>query len=325
MRLSRLLPAAAAGLMLTVTAAVPPASADGDAALEVEVRPLPLDAGRPEVRTVGRLGYRGGLELRSRDPRFGGFSALLMDCVRNTLVAASDQGYWLRGRLVHDHAGGLSNITDVTIAAMRGPSGRSIAGKSLGDAEALAHGPGGGLVVAFEQVHRLWLYPPGSATPVELVPPPDLAAAPRNGGIEALTALEDGRLLAITEELKSGRGVAGWLRGPGPGWSAFSYVTSEGFRPTGAATLPGGDVLVVERRFPPIGARLRRVASGDLTPGAEVEGREIARLEGSLSVDNMEGVDACLAADGATRIHLISDDNFSPLQRTLLMMFELLE
>ena len=37
----------------------------------------------------------------------------------------------------------------------------------------------------------------------------------------------------------------------------------EPFRPTGAALLPDGDLLVLERRFPPIGARLVRLLPGE--------------------------------------------------------------
>jgi hypothetical protein len=48
-------------------------------------------------------------------------------------------------------------------------------------------------------------------------------------------------------------------------------------------------------------------------------------LEGTLSVDNMEAIDAIRSPDGKTLIYVASDDNYSPLQTTLLMMFELLE
>ena len=40
-------------------------------------------------------------------------------------------------------------------------------------------------------------------------------------------------------------------------------------------------------------------------------------------IDNMEGLSVHRAADGALVLTLISDDNFSPLQRTLLLQFTL--
>ncbi|WP_368773282.1 esterase-like activity of phytase family protein [Pseudomonas sp. MPR-R2A5] len=40
-------------------------------------------------------------------------------------------------------------------------------------------------------------------------------------------------------------------------------------------------------------------------------------------IDNMEGISIHRAADGAMVLTLISDDNFSPLQRTILLQFAL--
>ena len=42
-------------------------------------------------------------------------------------------------------------------------------------------------------------------------------------------------------------------------------------------------------------------------------------------IDNMEGLSVHRAADGALVLTLISDDNFSMLQRTLLLQFTLAE
>ena len=62
-----------------------------------------------------------------------------------------------------------------------------------------------------------------------------------------------------------------------------------------------------------------------IKPDAVLDGVEIARLEGSLQVDNMEGIDARVGPGGETEIVIISDDNYSFLQRTLLLMFRLAE
>ena len=40
-------------------------------------------------------------------------------------------------------------------------------------------------------------------------------------------------------------------------------------------------------------------------------------------IDNMEGLGVHIAADGSTVLTLISDDNFSFLQRTTLLQFRL--
>ena len=136
----------------------------------------------------------------------------------------------------------------------------------------------------------------------------------------------DGRLLAITEGLAVDGGVRGWIgEARGGGWRPLVWRTSEGFVPTDAALLPSGDILVLERRFPPIGARLRRVPAAVITAVAVLDGTEIARFEGSLTFDNMEGIDARRTSSGETLIWLVSDDNYSFLQRTLLLMFRLVD
>jgi hypothetical protein len=107
----------------------------------------------------------------------------------------------------------------------------------------------------------------------------------------------------------------------------------EPFRPAGAALLPGGDVLVVERRFPPIGVRVVRLSRASLDATGPFAPEEIARIEAPLTVDNFEGVEARRdAASGQTLVYLLSDDNgcakdgatrVPGLQRTLLLMFSL--
>ena len=72
-------------------------------------------------------------------------------------------------------------------------------------------------------------------------------------------------------------------------------------------------------------ARLARIAGGAIVPGAVLEGVEIARLSLPLTVDNFEGLAVRRDAAGGLLVYLVSDDNFNPLQRTLLLMFRLAE
>ncbi len=59
--------------------------------------------------------------------------------------------------------------------------------------------------------------------------------------------------------------------------------------------------------------------------GARLKGEELGRFAPPYPIDNMEGIAAWRTPEGATRILLLSDDNFNPLQRTLLLLFELKE
>jgi hypothetical protein len=50
--------------------------------------------------------------------------------------------------------------------------------------------------------------------------------------------------------------------------------------------------------------------------------REFARLDEYVTIDNFEGIAAKQMPDGRVRLYIISDNNFSDNQRTLLMMFD---
>jgi hypothetical protein len=94
------------------------------------------------------------------------------------------------------------------------------------------------------------------------------------------------------------------------------------------ALLPSGDLLLLERKFSlavGVGIRIRRVALSTLKPGAVVDGPAIFEADLGKEIDNMEGLDVHRDADGDLVLTMISDDNFSMLQRTLLLQFRLVE
>ena len=55
----------------------------------------------PSQTRFGDLEFRGGLELSSKHPAFGGISALHIEPDGNHFIAATDRGSWLRGRIVY--------------------------------------------------------------------------------------------------------------------------------------------------------------------------------------------------------------------------------
>ena len=303
-------------------AGVPVARAE---AVRVDARPIALNPDDTSQTTTGLLEFRGGLALSSPDPRFGGFSALGVSADGRRMVALTDRGARFSARLVYDERGHLAGLRNTDMGAMSGLDGAPLRGSFSTDAEAMSAGVEGEIIVAFERRHRLRRYLPGRATPEPLEAPAELEGAPSNGGIEALTLLGDGRLLALTEAFGSSQALVGWVSNAG-GWSVLTYGTLPGFHPTGAATLSNGDVVVLERAFTRLGtdaARLVRLDGAAIVPGARLSGVEIAVLRAPLSVDNFEGVAARPGDGGEDLIYIISDDNFRARQRTLLMMFAL--
>ncbi|MCR6632075.1 MAG: esterase-like activity of phytase family protein [Magnetospirillum sp.] len=179
-----------------------------------------------------------------------------------------------------------------------------------------------GWLVSFERRHRILFYRHGlSGTPERIDLPQGFTRQPDNGGVEALVRLADGRLLMLSEEGGSDDLGWGWIGEPGA-WKRLSYRRTGLFRPTSAAVLPNGDVLVLERSFTLVGgvaSRLVRLKAADLRPGAVLEGTELFALRPPLLVDNYEGLTVQKRRDGRLVAYILSDDNFNPLQATLLM------
>ena len=66
-------------------------------------------------------------------------------------------------------------------------------------------------------------------------------------------------------------------------------------------------------------------AQKTIAPGAVVDGPTIFSADLGHEIDNMEGIDAHVTAEGETVITMVSDDNFSMIQRNLLLQFTLVE
>lgn len=95
-----------------------------------------------------------------------------------------------------------------------------------------------------------------------------------------------------------------------------------------AVLLPSGELLILERKFSwftGVNIRIRSIPLKGIAPGALVDGPVLFLADLGHEIDNMEGIDAHVTADGETVLTLISDDNFSMLQRTLLLQFTLAE
>ncbi|MBT6095054.1 MAG: esterase-like activity of phytase family protein [Rhodospirillaceae bacterium] len=295
--------------------------------IRVETRAVLLAPGSPDTRTAGTLRFLGGLEMASPDGDFGGFSALSISADGKHMIALSDAGRRLAANLIYNEKGDLSGIANTVLDALSAPDGTPLRRKRDSDAEAMALGVEGEIIVAFERDHRLWRYLPGEIRPRPMASPAELNRLPKNSGIEALTSLNDGALLAISEGPKGGGDAIAWISDP-RGWSVITYGLADGFRATGAATLPGGDVLVLERRYTlrdGVAARVRQLSANSIKAGAHLSGTLIAEIRPPMTADNFEGIDVRRDETDRTLVYMISDDNFNPLQRNLLMMFELME
>jgi len=306
-------------------------------AIEVNARPIPsFDPRDPQRVRFGALEYRGGLVLTSRFPGFGGLSAWRwLDAKGERFISVSDKGSWFTGRILY-RGREMSGLADVEAAPLLGPDGRPITARGWFDSEAIAL-DGNLAYVALERVNQVLRYDFSKGfthARGEVVPlPPAARKLPYNKGLEALVVVPKGQPLAGTLIAISERGldrngnIIGFLVG-GPTPGQFSVARSNNFDVSDAVLLASGELLVLERKFSwlsGIGIRIRRIALKSLAPGGVVDGPSIFEADLAHEVDNMEGIDAHVTPQGDTVLTMVSDDNFSMLQRTLLLQFALVE
>ena len=291
----------------------------------VKLSPIDVDPKHPERTNFGALMLLSAFRLSSKDKRFGGLSGLSIGS-DGRLYAISDNGYWLSAQMVRDQNDLLLNLVDWQIAPLITTSGTATSG-GLRDAEALTRAKDGSFLVAFEGIHRIWRYaaPPLTmkSVPDIVKTPPEVVRAPGNGGMEGIASLADGRLLILTEEFANPDGsFKGWLMNAGR-TVELSYIPSPGFHVTDCASLDNGDVLVLERRYVPFGilsARITLIEGKQLRAGSKLIGKELLKLEQPLAAENYEGI-AVQRTPRGTIIFIVSDDNYSSFQQTLLLQF----
>jgi len=269
----------------------------------------PLEPGSAERWPRG-LAIEGLWELAGPDLFFGGYSALVVRPGGRAL-AFSDLGETLAFTLP-GHGPAAPRLAPVRPHPRQATRRQDIESATLDPRT-------GQLWIGYEQVHavrRIAPSPPGDG----IVLPAAMANWPRNSGAEALVRLADGRFLALAE--RNGRGM---LFAGDPVDNArvvqFAVAWPEGHRPVDAAQLPDGRVLVLTRKvepaWPPFGTLLLVGEPGEIAPGKTWRPRLFARLDGPLPRENYEALAVERTGDGAV-LWLMSDDNFSTFQRTLL-------
>jgi len=285
-----------------------------------------------EPRTVvGRLIWRGGLLLSSSDDAFGGLSALAVDGAGAELTFLSDEGNWYIVEPLYDAQGNLAGVGEARRGRLKNASDEPLPeGKMWGDSESLTRWNGSALI-GFEGRTRILSYRSGGTGLSQAAKPfpisEDIEKLPVGKGLEGMATLSDGRILAFAEGPER-KGARPAFLFDGQAWTNLSLSTIDGFQPTGADTLPNGDIVLVERRFSiftGFEAQVRRIPSESVRPGARLEGEVLATLREPYVRENFEGISARSGPDGETLIYLVSDDNFIPLQDTLLVMFEIAE
>jgi hypothetical protein len=295
----------------------------GPALATLSFEPIALDESAPSRRRVGALDYVGGWVLRSDNARFGGLSSL--DVAQGQVAALSDDGTFFRFA-VPAAARGLEPLRIAPLGDGPGPATR----KSNRDTESMVIlGPW--LWAGFEKHNMVWRYRLADLRAAASAQPALMREWHANSGAEGMTRLADGRFLVFCEGPSDNSPLSdvvlfeGDPAEPGTHATLLHYRRVPGYRVSDATLLPDGRLLILNRRFEWLEGFSLVVTvadAGALRPGATIAPRELARLQPPLTIDNMEGVSVTVE-NGRTMVWLVSDDNFFPLQRTLLLKFAL--
>jgi hypothetical protein len=323
---------------LALCLALPALAGDSGEPIKVEATPSGFARFLGRRENFGKLAFRGGLVLKSTDHRFGGLSGLAFSSDGRSLIAVSDDGWWIRADMLYE-SGRPSALVNTRIAPIVDRTGRRSASKARHDAEAIALDPpgslGGFVYVAFEsrtRIERFDMRTSGlAARPSPVTSPRGLRKGPRNGQLEALGSLDSGPLkgwlIAASEgNLDANGNIRAWaIRGSKS--RGFAIARYEDYQITDLAVLPDGAIVTLERSFSSSslpGMAIRKFNLPDLPEDALVSpellfsGRQPFYL-----IDNMEGI-AVHHWDGELRISVISDDNYNhAIQKTVLYQFAL--
>jgi len=287
------------------------------AGITIQATPLPFDGDSLTQGGAGGFLYMGGIALTSEDTsRLHGLSDLEV-FADGSFYAPSDDGDLLKGKIGFDNRSiGLSGVGQATLTPLRNAAGEPLQGKGEGDAEGLAQLPDGPLLISFERDHRIWAYD-ASGKPTPAVMPN--AKFAENDGMEGLAAFgpADPKAYWVGSE-------------PGDIWLCRLKASCKavpglpkppvGFRLSGLATGPGGELVILHHSYiPAIGSRIILTIVRDPTGAKIVIGRMAAGP--NPTIDNFEGVSVNPVSEDGWRIYLLSDDNFNPKQRTLLLAF----
>jgi hypothetical protein len=252
------------------------------------------------------------------DSRFGGYSGIEVDADGAGFVAVSDRGGLVRGRLER-RDGVISGVGEVAFSPLADRSGKP----ARYDAEGLAVADDGTLYVSTEGPARVIRFRTPDA-PAERLPQPEAFRLMQvNSALEALAIDARGRIYTLPERSgELGRPFPVW-RWNGRTWEQpFAIPRTGDFLPTGADFGPDGRLYLLERDFTGILGFRSRVRRFTLD-GDAIVAEETLLTSRTGTFDNLEGLSVWQDEGGATRLTMISDDNFRGFQVTEFVEYRL--
>lgn len=269
-------------------------------------------------------GFIGRYAWSQPEPIFGGFSAIEVTPDGQGAIVVSDRGRWTQVRFRRSETGEIDGIeVEQPLVALFAPSGKPLRHTDARDSEGLATTADGRTFVAFEGPARIWEYADPGAIPVALPTPREFAGLPKNSGIEALAADDEGALFAIPEDFATTAAfpVFRYHRGE---WAVPFRIGRIGiYLPVGADMGPDGRLYVLERSFSsPLTGFSSRIRRFD-PMAAGIQRGEVLLTTSSFRFGDLEGISIWRDAEGRLRATMVGDDNFSSFLSTEFVEYRL--
>ncbi len=277
-----------------------------------------------------RLEHLSSYTWSDRDPNHGGYSALHLYEGGKRFLAISDRGDFATGELEREEGAivGLSVakrgfLKPAPWAKNTTPEGRPHQFNS--NSEAVAVTSDGVIWVAFEGFTRLRRFETIDAPAGGVERHPDFLKFQTNSGMEALAVDAKDRLYTLPE--RSGQWTRPFqvYRLTGKKWERWAKLPRrDRFLPTGADIGPDGRFYLIERRFEVLQGFATRIRRFEMSEDGLFNEEELLKTP-FRALGNTEGISVWRDTDGALRLTVVTDDNFSFLQSTQFHEFRLVD
>jgi len=270
---------------------------------------------------AGQLVFQGSYTWSLANDGFGGFSGLELSSDGTRFTTVSDKGRILSGTIARKDRV-ISRVTMEKFVPLLDQKSRPVVKYNI-DSEGLAIGPDGTIYVSFEGNHRVWRYAAIGAKAVRLKKHPDFKNFQPNSSLESLAIGPDGTLYTMPERSgKLGRPFPVYRYRNGHWNNRMSIPRRGRFLPVGSDFGPDGKFYLLERDFFWYSGFSSRIRRFDVTKNGFAN-EETLLVTPFGKFDNLEGISLWQDPQGKIRLTMISDDNFSILQRTEFVEYSL--
>lgn len=269
-------------------------------------------------------------EMSSDFKKFGGISGLKIISPKDASYPSaqfdfyflSDDGFYLKANPEFDKQNNLKSFKIKNIVPLKSEENKILMGdKTEGDAEAIDI-KNGDIFIAFERNHRVLRYA-NEKKPEHFINPENFKNLISNEGIEAMGFIKN-QLLLITENSKaSPQTVKAYLYRNNI-LTIFYYPLYKNYNPTDLTILNDNEILVLERSYTPNFGNRARILTfqySDIKENEIVRPKQLVKLKPPFPLDNYEAIGNIQITEQLYKLFIVSDNNFNPKQKNLLIEF----